>query len=273
MKDNSADGFDSLFVKKPRNSGFKIFVWIIIAILLSFLSVYTYLSISAVRGRMIEVQAKAEKTEVVNSDMIDLMKEKAWMESRLKMAGDDSIGLAIDLSEKVIQLELRGLVVLKSKIRDYSASGLFKKMDPNVYFSMFGTPLTITQIESSIEKNPFKVKIAPKDTIAAQADAVASAKKDSVDKEKSVFWTVKLDRDFELNIQGIDSISDSQNKYKLGQGFEFKRDMRNIISSIKHIIKFQKPDYTPEILISIPENEAKTILNALPKKSLVTIRI
>ena len=270
MKDKSTENFESLFVKE-RN-GFKIFVLVFIVILLAFLSVYTYLSLSAVRSQMNEVRTKVEKTEAVNPALIGLMKDKAWMESLLKMAGDDSIGLAIDLKEKVIQLELKGVVVMKSKIRDYSTSGFFKQMDANVYFTMFGTPLTITRIESSIDKNHFKVIQAPKDTIAAQAAAEAAAKKDSLPKE-NVFWTMRLDRDIELNIQGIDSISDSQSKYKLGQGFESKRDMKNILNSFKQIIRFKKPNYTPEILISIPENEAKTILNALPKKSMVTIKI
>ncbi len=270
MKDKSTDSFDTLFVKE-RN-GFKKFVVVFVVFMIAFLSVYTYLSISAVRFQMNEVRTKVEKTEAVNPGLISLMKDKAWVESRLKMAGDDSIGLCIDLSEKVIQLELKGVVVMKSKIRDYSTSGFFKQMDANVYFSMFGTPLSITRIESSIDKNPFKVIQAPKDTIAAQAAAEAASKKDSLPKE-NVFWTVRLDRDIELNIQGIDSISDSQSKYKLGQGFEFRRDMKNILNSFKQIIRFKKPSYTPEILISIPENEAKTILNALPKKSMITIRI
>jgi len=269
MKDNSTDAFDSLFVKK-RN-GFKIFAIVFVLVLISFLSVYTYLSISAVRDRMNKELAKVEKSEMVNPELIGLMKDKALLESRLKMAADDSIGLTIDLSEKIIQLELNGLVVMKSKIRDYSASGFFKQMNANVYFDMFGTPLTITRIESSIEKNPFKVIQAPKDTIAAQ-QAAAAAKKDTL-REENVFWTVRLDRDIELNIQGIDSISDSQSKYKLGQGFESKRDRQNILNAFKKIIKFEKPSYTPQILISIPENEAKTILHALPKRSLITIKI
>ncbi len=273
MKENSADSFDSLFVEKPRRSGFKIFVLIIVVLLLGFLSVYTYLSVGAVKDRMKVAMAEAGGTGLVDPSLIDLMKEKAWMESRVKMAGEDSIGLSIDLSEKVIQLELKGLVVMKSKIRDYSASGFFKKMDANVYFNMFGSPLKITRIESSIEKNPFKVKVAPKDTIEAIAQAEEMARKDSADNKKNVFWTVKLNRDIDLNIQGIDSISDSQSSYKLGEGFEFKRDMKNIMSSFNQIIKFQKPKYTPEILISIPQNEAKTILNALPKRSMVTIKI
>ena len=134
---------------------------------------------------------------------------------------------------------------------------------------MFGSPLTIVKFESSIEKNPFKVVIAPKNEAEAEA---AVAKKDSI-LDENVFWTVKFDRDFELNIQGIDSIAEAQSKYKLGKGFEFERDLRNIAKSFEHILKFSKPVYTPEILISIPENEAKAILRALPRKALVTIRI
>jgi hypothetical protein len=267
MKENSTEDFDSLFVKKYK--GLKIFVIIFSAILITFISVYTFLSVGAVRDRMKLAQTQAEATEPVSSSLIDLMKEKAWIESRVKMASGDSIGLSIDLGEQILQLELKGVVVMSTKIRDYSTSGFFKRMDGNVYFSMFGTPLTIQKFESSIEKNPFKVVKAPKSAEEAEA---AVAVKDSLPNE-SVFWTVKFDREFELNIQGIDSISESQSKYKLGKGFEFKRDLKNIYSSFKQIIKFRKPVYTPEILISIPENEAKAILRALPRNASVTIRI
>jgi len=267
MKENSVEDFDSLFVKKYK--GLKIFVIIVSALLLIFISVYTILSVGAVRDRMKLAQTQVEETDSVSPSLIDLMKEKAWVESRIKMASGDSIGLSIDLEKQILQLELKGVVVMATKIRDYSASGFFKRMDGNVYFSMFGTPLTIQKFESSIEKNPFKVVIAPKNEAEAEA---ATVKKDSI-RDENVFWTVKFDREFELNIQGIDSISESESKYKLGKGFEFKRDLKNIYSSFKQIIKFRKPVYTPEILISIPENEAKAILRALPRNASVTIRI
>jgi len=163
---------------------------------------------------------------------------------------------------------------LSSKIRDSSISGFFRKMDGNVYFTTFGTPLTIQQFKSSIAKNPFKVVQAPKDTIAAMAaiDAAAKNEKEAL-KNENVFWTVKLDRNFDLDIQGIDSVAEAQKKYEFGKGFEFERNLKNIANSFQHILRFTKPSYTPEILISIPENEAKAILRALPSNALVTIRI
>lgn len=269
MKDNSDEGFDSLFIKKNNYKGLKIFVIVFCVLLLAITAVYTYLSVGAVRDRMKLSQSQTEGATPVSPSLIDLMKEKAWVESRIKMASVDSIGLSIDLNKQLIQLELKGVVVMSSKIREYSISGFFKRMDGNVYFTMFGTPLTIQKFQSSIEKNPFKVVQAPKS--AEEAEAV-TAIKDTLPKE-NVFWTVKFDRDFELNIQGIDSVLESQSKYKLGKGFEFKRDLKNIMNSFQHILKFKKPVYTPEILISIPENEAKAILRALPRNALVTIRI
>jgi hypothetical protein len=271
MKEKSVEDFDSLFVEK--RSSVKYIVLIIILLILAFTSIYTFLSVGSVRDRMKVAQEKALGDTPINSSLLPQLKEKAWLESRLKMAAGDSIGLSIDLEHRRIQLELKGVVVMSSKIRDCSISGLFSKMDGNVYFTMFGTPLTIQQFKSSIAKNPFKVVQAPKDTIAAQAAAdAAAAKKDSV-KNENVFWTMKLDRDFDLNIQGIDSIAEAQNKYKFGKGFEFERNLKNITNSFQHILRFTKPSYTPEILISIPENEAKAILRALPNKALVTIRI
>lgn len=265
------EDFDSLFVEKKR-SGVRYIVLIIVLSVLALTSVYTYLSVGSVRDRMKVAQDKAEGSPQINSSLLPQLKEKAWIESRLKMAAGDSIGLSIDLEQRRIQLELKGVVILSSKIRDCSISGFFRKMDGNVYFNTFGTPLTIQQFKSSIAKNPLKVVEAPKDTIAAQAAADAAAKKDSL-ADENVFWTVKLDRDFDLDIQGIDSIAEAQNKYKFGKGFEFERNLKNIANSFQHILKFTKPSYTPEILISIPENEAKAILRALPQKALVTIRI
>jgi len=270
MKENSTEDFDILFVKK--RSGIKYFIIFFGLVIFAFISVYAYLSISAVRDNMELAQNKAQGSPQINSSSLPQLKEKAWLESRIEMASKDSIGLAIDLENHVIQLELKGVVIMSSKIREYSIPGFFIKMDGNVYFTMFGSPLTIQQFKSSIAKNPYKIVQVPKDTIEAQAAADAALKKDSL-LDENVFWTVKLDRDFELNIQGIDSISDSKSKYKLGKGFEFERDLHNIVKSFQHIIQFKKPTYTPEILISIPENEAKAILRALPSHALVTIRI
>jgi hypothetical protein len=252
-----------------KKTGLKIFVIVFIVILSSFLVVYTYLAIDSVRSRLKLAKSQTEGDLVVNLDLVNLMKDKAWIESRLKMAENDSIGLAIDLEEKIIQLELKGVVVMKSKIRDYSTSGFFKRMDGNIYFTMFGSPLAILGFESSIAKNPLKVVQAPK--TEAEADA-NFAKKDSIPKE-NVYWTVKLNRDLELNIQGIDSVADSQSKYKFGQSFEFKRNVKNILRSLHDMILLKKLTYTPEILISIPENDAKAILHALPRQALITIRI
>ncbi|MBC8005787.1 MAG: hypothetical protein H7X84_09960 [Verrucomicrobia bacterium] len=275
MKENSTEDFDSLYVKedKKKSSGVKIFAIIFSIILLGFTFVYALLAVGAVRDRMKLALTQTEGTTPVSPTLIELMKEKAWIESRVKMAADDSIGLSIDLESHVIQLELKGVVVMTSKIRDYSTSGFFKRMDANVYFNMFGSPLTIQQFESSIAKNPFKVVQAPKSNAEYEAiPLVDPLKQDSLPKE-NIFWTVKLDREFELNIQGIDSISESKSDYKLGEGFAFKRDLKNIMSSFKEIVRLKNPHYTPEILILIPENEAKAILRALPVKASVTIRI
>jgi hypothetical protein len=271
MKENSVEDFDSLFVEE-KHSRVKYVVVIIVLSVLALTFVYTYLSVSSVRDRMKLAQEQAQGSPQINSSLLPQLKEKAWIESRLKMAAGDSIGLSVDLEQHRIQLELKGVVLLSSKIRDSSISGFFRKMDGNVYFTMFGTPLTIQQFKSSIPKNSFKIVQAPKDTIAAQAAVDAAMKKDSL-KDENVFWTVKLDRNFDLNIQGIDSITEAQNKYKFGKGFEFERNLKNIASSFQHILRFTKPSYTPEILISIPENEAKAILRALPRKAMVTIKI
>jgi len=275
MKESSAEDFDSLFVKEEDKKGRKYIVLIIVFFFLGIAAIYAYLSVSAVREQMKVVIDRAAESPAVNSSLFKELKQKAWLESRLKMASLDSVGLSIDLEQRVIQLELKGVVVMSSKIRDCSVSGFFKKIDGNVYFETFGKPLAIKEFKSSISKNRFKIVEAPKDTIEAQKAADAAALKEKeAKKNETVYWTVKLDKGFDLDIQGIDSIAEAQKKYEFGKGFEFERDLKNIANSFQHILKFSKPTYTPEILISIPENEAKAILMALPKtNALITIKI
>jgi len=164
MKENSVDDFDSLFVEK--RSGVKYIIILIALSVLALTSIYTYLSVASVRDRMKVAQEKAQNSPQVNSSLLPQLKDKAWLESRLKMANGDSIGLSIDLEQHRIQLELKGVVILSSKIRDFSISGFFRKMDGNVYFNTFGAPLTIQQFKSSIAKNPYKIVQAPKDTMS-----------------------------------------------------------------------------------------------------------
>jgi hypothetical protein len=275
MKENSTEDFESLFVKeKKSNSGRKYIILIILLLSVGLTSIYAYLSISAVREQMQLAQERAADSPPINSELFTQLKQKAWLDSRLKMATLDSVGMSVDLEQRILQLELKGVVVMSTKIRDCSVSGFFRKMDGNVYFATFGTPLTISEFKSSIAKSRIKIVEAPKDTIAAQAAADAALKKEQEEhKSQNVYWTVKLDRGFDLDIQGIDSIAEAQKKYEFGKGFESERELKNIINSFNHILNFSKPVYTPEILISIPENEAKAILRALPHNALVTIKI
>ena len=127
MKEKSAEDFDSLFVKEESNKGRKYIILIIVLSILALTSIYAFLSISAVRGQMQLAQERALNSPPVNSSLLTELKQKAWLESRLKMASLDSIGLAIDLEQRLIQLELKGVVVMSSKIRDCSISGFFKR--------------------------------------------------------------------------------------------------------------------------------------------------
>jgi hypothetical protein len=120
MKENSPEDFDSLFVKK--RSGLKVFALIFCLLLLIITGVYAYLSVGAVRDRMQLAKTQAEGS-IVDPSLIGLMKDKAWVESRVKMAANDSVGLSIDLEQHTIQLELKGVVLMKTKIKEYSTSG------------------------------------------------------------------------------------------------------------------------------------------------------
>ncbi|MBN2596266.1 hypothetical protein [Labilibaculum sp.] len=233
---------------------------------------YGVFSVMAVRQKMKmfdqEVDAALLSVNERHMDpvLVDLFKEKVFLETRFQMSKADSISLSINLKDSILQLELKGVVIKSTKITDFEVDQFLYQLKPATYQHLFGRQSQVKSYSSTISKVPIVVKKAPKDTTEAQA---LSVKIDSV-KSEVVHWMLKLDKEIILKIEGSDPYFRSH--WWIGQKFWLREDM-NSFKNFKETIRFKVPEYYPEIRLVISESDAKAIYRALPAKPLVGIRL
>ena len=105
-----------------------------------------------------------------DSAFVTMNRDKAYYQSRIRMAETDSISLALNLVDSTAILEIQGVAVHKAKINKVKISKVFYKADEYAISSMLSTPYTISKDFSTIKKEPLMIKMAPKDTSEYKPD-------------------------------------------------------------------------------------------------------
>lgn len=245
------------------------FVFVFPALLFLIVLQYTVFSIVSKRT-YIKTELRQQETELAGLDIRDtslfnLFKERTWLESRLKVAVEDSISLSVNLKDSVMQLELKGVVLKNSKIIDFNADRYFSDLHPAVYHHLFGSVASGDNILSTIEKIPLVVKKAPKNSVESANQSYAV---DSV-KNEEVHWMLSLNNGIVLKIEGSQTgLMKNHSNNKFWRHLE----MEQLKAGIRKTLRFKLPDYQPEITLVISETDARAIYRALPEKPSVCIR-
>lgn len=180
----------------------------------------------------------------------ELVKEKAFIESQLKLSAHDSIGLVIHVPDSLIELQIKGVTIFRSKISKMEISNALYALSLPAYYKLFAVPLTIREQISSVVKEPIIVKKAPKDTIeAAQAEIIP----DSII-HQSADLKFLVDGDILLQITHPEK---ENNKFLL-------KMVNQTIYFLRFALKFEKPNYQPTIKLTIPNEDIIVIYRALP---------
>ena len=85
-----------------------------------------------------------------DSAYLSLIKERAFLQSRIIMAETDSIYLTINLVDSSMNLEISGVVVHRARISSFKASRILTNGNENLVSLMLSTPLTISSDFASI---------------------------------------------------------------------------------------------------------------------------
>ncbi len=203
-----------------------------------------------------------------NSEFSDLFIARNFWKNRLKMAKKDSIKMAVDLSDSLISIDIKGVSVRSCKIQDYDISPVLRyAKEKGVLNSWFADSFFLQDYWATLPKAPIKVKEAPADTNEAKemVDANPPLEKQDVrfilqfnknliiqvDQTEAFIFTGWFEKHFR-NLQ-----------FRLEKGLEF----------IYTLTKLKWPEPELRIKIKLSQADAKAIFRALPEHAEAVIRL
>jgi len=263
MKNNTTKAFN----RTQRISLYVIFVLLFVVAMQ-----YTLFSVLSVRNRIKfindqeDVRLLTGHEEESDSTWLWLYRKKSWLETRAQIAMTDSISLSVNLSDSTWQIELKGVVLSKSKILDFKADRFFYQLSPGAYHHLLGSQAQADTVFSTIPKAPFIIKKAPKDS-AEVDDKLTMIDTTNVE---AVHWILKLDNNTVLKIEGIHPASRSG---WAGRQFWVSQRLKETARALAQTLLFKVPEYSPEIRLEVNDADAKAFYRALPVHPLICIRL
>jgi len=257
-----------------KKSGRKVSFIVLISIISAFFIYYSIMSMLSPARKLEELKKEfvtktAEKSEVdkqiiMDSTYLKLLKEKAFLQSKIIMAETDSIYLTINLADSTANIEISGVVVHKAKMSSVKTSKILMKGNDNIILSMLASPFTITYAYATIKKEPVMIKMAPKDTSEYKPDIMPDT---SI--TEPVNYILEMNGGLRIYVYQEENVKFSA---KMSQfSFDIKDRLRDTWSSLKRVAVFKVPEYHPFIKMKLPRTDAKIIFRAIPKNGQIAV--
>ncbi len=243
-------------------------------IVAAFLIYYTVMSLIAPARKLNEIRAgfgteqegemKPASGYFTDSAYVEMMTRKTFLQSRISMAGTDSVYITLNLADSTANLEISGVAVHTAKISSLKMSRILRRENDVVISSMLASPMTIVKDYATIRKEPLMVKMAPKDTSEFKPDVIP----DTSDYEP-VNYILEMDRGIRIFVyQETDTIAKDKNSLFF---FDLRDRMKNVSASLGRTIRLKVPEYHPFIKIRVPKADAKVLYRAVPRNGQIAI--
>jgi hypothetical protein len=254
----------------------KITFLILVIICLSFIVYYSVMSMLGPSRKLTELkqefsaeqQEKKKDNNTVFTDTayLRLIKERAFLQSRIIMAQTDSIYLTINLADSSMNLEISGVVVHKARMSSFKASRILTSGNENIIYSMLATPFTITSAQATIKKEPVMMKMAPKDTSEYKPDIMPDT---SITEPVNYIMEMTNGTRIFVYQEEEEKRSDRMTLLK----FDLNDRLHQTWKALKRVAVFKVPEYHLFIRIRLPRTDAKIIYRALPKNGQISLFI
>ncbi len=259
--------------KKPLTRK-KINLIIIGAFLLVFLGYYTVMSVLGPGKKLNEIKVQygsqqgsgkiTDERFYTDSAYINLLQEKAFLQSRISMAETDSVYMTLNIADSTANLEISGVTVHSARIDDLKISRILRSGNDYVIPAMLASPMTIVSDFATIKKEPLMIKMAPKDTSEFKPDIIP----DTSDFEP-VNYILEMDNGIRIFVyQNTDTIMADKSKLLF---FDLNDRLKNTWSSLKSVARFKVPEYHPYIKIRLPKADAKILYRAVPRYGQIAV--
>lgn len=249
-----------LFIK--YKAGFLTII-IVFSLLLIFSVVRYVFALNAVKAAISEQNTNSTDENTTEQGWNDpeirkMKKEVYWLEQQILLAKSDSISLGFNLTDSVVQVQLKGTVLFQAKILKQYPARFLESMNYKAYTD-FGKIAVITSEYSEFPKKPIKKVIAPK-----SENEISTAKPDSVI-IKRLSWKFNLNNNINVIVSGVEFNKDSV------LDLRFENDMIKYRSGqIKN--EWLPKSYIPTLYIWVNDKDAKAVYRALPKNGKVIFR-
>jgi hypothetical protein len=248
-----------------------------LSLIMLFLAYYLVMNIIATKHWIREFNMKFEMETAgkkpadtslhKDSTFILLQREISFIKALTALTSAEPIGLIVNVSDSTAKLVIKGVTVHTSGIKKIEISQTLFAIEPYHLITELSKPLQIKYSRATIEKEPIIVKNAPNDT--TEVENRVNEQDTSV--VVPVFFELTFNNGFRLIVLQEDS---GEEKYqKIYRRFfcapALVSARRNLIS----ILNFKIPEYSPEIRIVVPGDEARAIYRAIPEEGFVALRL
>jgi len=215
-------------------------------------------------GLQQDSENRADEKFYTDSAYVSLLKNKAFLQSRISMAETDSIYITLNIADSTAKLEISGVAVHTAKLNDLKISKILRSGNDYLITAMLASPMTIVKDIATIKKEPLMIKMAPKDTSEFKPDIIP----DTSDYE-SVNYILEMDNGIRIFVyQDTDTITTDKNRLFF---FDLNNRLRSTWSTIKSIARFKVPEYHPFIKIRLPKADAKILYRAVPRHGQIAV--
>lgn len=200
-------------------------------------------------------------------DIVNLIKGKAYKEALLNLSKNDSIQLVINLSDSIINLSIKGVVIHQTNITEFKKDRLLRDLPLIHEIKLFSQPLPVLSYYSTIVKEPIVVRHAPKNP----EEAALNAYQPDTLIQNPAFVACTIEHNFNIIFEQEENEGFYDNWKKFG--FYLHLGFKKTIKSLENYFGLKKQEYQPVISIKIPVDDLRAIYRALPAKTFIVLKL
>ena len=200
-------------------------------------------------------------------ELDSLFRERAYKEALLKLAESDSIQLVVNLSDSTVVLNIKGVPIHETRIREFSKDKFLEKLPLMQEIRLFSLPLPVLSQYATIVKEPVVVRHAPKD----EEEAAANAWQPDTLVQKPAFVAFSTEYGIRIIFEQdrMERFRDHWKKF----GFYSHLRTRKAVAAVKNFFLFSGQEYQPVLTIQLPVEDLRAIYRALPDSTLIVLKL
>ncbi|HOH06759.1 MAG TPA: hypothetical protein PLF89_04485 [bacterium] len=239
---------------------------LIVAVPLVILPVQKVVDSTSLRMRNMRAAAGgsggAAPTREMAEQMDALRLEETYANLLLDLAKKDSVMLAINLRDSLVNLLIKGVPVRKCRVSSFRMSQAIPHVARlDSLHTWLYPPFQLLSESATIPKAPIRIMDAPKDTIEAEAMAGQEIPIENND----VHFTLEFNRNLTVRIEQEQPPS-SSSEFKKKFAFDMERIFAEARTTIRNLKRKNLPDHKLWIEVVVSREDAKAIYRAIPTR-------